>query len=430
MARNYETFRLSDKHLLDALTAIASGLAATNAEIAIRFDEQHGQLIRGALAGIGDNADIQQILRSNASLMGLVTLSINNTPYNGCTLRVKRSGSTDSVTIDLRNDLPISHALKFAALVQEQLKPFERDESFDKLLGNELAEFYRKREQGLVKLEELAQRIVEKNEEYRRKLDQEAQATLAQLKEKYEALSKEMLTGYERKDEGLHTRELALENQLQEIDDRSNRHARRQIRKDLKDAIEKRSKEFTLTQKTTRKRIVVHAVFLALIGMLGTLSAYYITHPANAQGVEGWVYLIRLPLLSAGIAAALIYYIRWNDVWFRRHADEEFRTKRFELDVDRASWLVEVALEWKEEKGTEIPRELLDRLSANLFEGATNPSEAYHPSEDLLSALLGASAELNLNVPGVGTVRLDRKGAKQFRQAVENTKQLGDNPSR
>ena len=103
-----------------------------------------------------------------------------------------------------------------------------------------------------------------------------------------------------------------------------------------------------------------------------------------------------------------------------RHADEEFRTKRFELDVDRASWLVEMALEWKDEKGTEIPKELLDRLSVNLFDKANETANATHPSEDILSALLSASAELNLNVPGIGTVRLDRKGAKQFKQAVKD----------
>jgi len=203
--------------------------------------------------------------------------------------------------------------------------------------------------------------------------------------------------------------------------DRSSRHARRQLRKDLKDAIEKRNEEFTLTRKTTRKRFVVHVVFLGLIGMLGSMLLFCLTHPTSAQGAAEWFNLIRLPLLAAGTAAALIYYIRWNDIWFRRHADEEFRIKRFELDVDRASWLVEMGLEWKEEKGTEIPRELLDRLSTNLFEKPSEQAAARHPSEDLLSALLSASSELNLNVPGVGTIRLDRKGTKQFKRAVEGT---------
>lgn len=421
MPRNYETFRLPDKQLLDALTAVSNDIVAKSSSLNIRLDDQHGQSISCPLLECPKNPEIQQILKTHGSLLGDVNLITSSPPYNGCSIRVRRTGTTDSVTIGIRNDLPVAAACGLLSAVQKHLPPYERDVSFDKLLGNELAEFYRKREQGLVKLEALAQRIFEQNEEYRRKLDQQCQATQDRLKEEHNNLSKELQTGYERKDEELHEREQQLETRLRNIDDRSSRHARRQIRNDLKDAIAKRNQEFTLTQKTTRKRIFVHAVFLGLIGMLSSMLIYSLTHPAKAQGVSEWFHLIRLPLLSAATAAALIYYIRWNDVWFKRHADEEFRTKRFELDVDRASWLVEMALEWKEEKGTEIPRELLDRLSANLFDKPSEPTDAKHPSEDLLSALLTASAELNLNVPGIGTIRLDRKGAKQFKRAVEET---------
>ena len=38
-----------------------------------------------------------------------------------------------------------------------------------------------------------------------------------------------------------------------------------------------------------------------------------------------------------------------------------------ELDLDRASWVVEMALEWKDEKGTESPAELVQTRARNLF---------------------------------------------------------------
>jgi hypothetical protein len=47
-------------------------------------------------------------------------------------------------------------------------------------------------------------------------------------------------------------------------------------------------------------------------------------------------------------------------------ADEEFRLKRISLDVDRAIWVVETALEWQEQKQT-IPPQLLEQLSRDLF---------------------------------------------------------------
>ena len=419
MARTYETFRLSDNQLLNALASAAKTIEAKNATFHLRLDDQHTPTMTCPVGEYQENADIQSIVKLKASVFGGVTLN-TGPPYNS-SVQVKRTGVSDSVTISIKNDLPIPSASRLVLAFQEVLKPYERDESFDKLLGNELAEFYRKREHSLVRLEELAQRIVEQNEEYRKKLDQESQAVQARLKEEYGALSKELKSGYEKKEQDLNQREESLEVRIKEIDDRSSRHARRQIRKDLKDAIAKRNEEFTLTRKTTHKRVILHFVFLSLIGMLAGLLVFCLTHPVTTKGVEEWFHLFRLPLLAAGTAAALIYYIKWNDLWFRRHADEEFLTKRFDLDVDRASWLVEMALEWKDEKGAEIPTALLDRLSANLFDKPLEQSDAKHPSEDLLSALLSASAELNLKVPGLGTIRLDRKGAKQFKRAVENS---------
>lgn len=132
-------------------------------------------------------------------------------------------------------------------------------------------------------------------------------------------------------------------------------------------------------------------------------------------------FYFKLPAATLATVAAIVYYIRWNDHWFKRHADEEFNIKRFELDVDRASWVVEMAMEWKDEKGSEIPKGLVDRLTANLFESTPEESSPRHPSEDLASALLGASSELSMNVPGVGDIKLDRKGTRQFKRAIEKT---------
>jgi hypothetical protein len=80
-----------------------------------------------------------------------------------------------------------------------------------------------------------------------------------------------------------------------------------------------------------------------------------------------------------------------------------------------------MAMEWRTEKGTEIPPELIDRLTANLFthKGSEVPQ---HPSQDLASALLGASSELSLNLPNVGQIKLDRKGTRAFNKAVEEGK--------
>jgi hypothetical protein len=127
-----------------------------------------------------------------------------------------------------------------------------------------------------------------------------------------------------------------------------------------------------------------------------------------------------------GLAAALVFYIRWNDNWFRQHADEEFRLKRLELDIDRASWVVEMALEWQEEKGSIIPQELIDRLTSNLFIDQDRRAPPKHPSEDLASAIVAASSGLTLRIPGIGEVTLDRRGVRRFTEAVEKASEKGE----
>lgn len=417
MARAYQTFRLSDQNLLDALQSIIKTSETKNGNLHLRIDEQQGQTITCPIEQIGTNADIAAILSLKATIVGNANLVLG-APYNSSVV-INRVGVSDTVTINIRNELALPLAGRLVHAVQSSLKPYERDESFDKLLGSEMAEFYRKREQGLVRLEELAQRIIEQNEIYRTKLDKDAQVVQQGLHDKVAARAKELEGGFLDRSEALRKREDALTSKLAEIDDRSSRHARRQIRQDLKNAIAQRGQEFTLTKKTTQKRGIIHGVFISLIVTLVALLIHALLPDQNtSQGAAQWFHLARLPLLSIGTVAAFIYYIRWNDEWFRRHADEEFRIKRLELDVDRASWLVEMAMEWKDEKGTDIPHELVDRLSANLFEKATDDKKVRHPSEDMLSALLSASSELNLNLPGVGTVRLDRKGTKQFKEDI------------
>jgi hypothetical protein len=117
-----------------------------------------------------------------------------------------------------------------------------------------------------------------------------------------------------------------------------------------------------------------------------------------------------------GFALTAAFYVRWNDAWFRQHADEEFRLKRLDLDIDRAHYVVEMLLEWNEQKGTTIPEELIKSLTASLFTTAES-DVVRHPYEDLANALLGASAGLRMTPSGF-EVALNRKGLQKFRKAA------------
>jgi len=115
----------------------------------------------------------------------------------------------------------------------------------------------------------------------------------------------------------------------------------------------------------------------------------------------------------ASLFGVLTFYIRWSDDWSKRHAEEEFKLKRLELDFDRASWVVEMALEWSDEKDGAIPPELVDALTQNLFALESERGRARHPAEDVFATLLGASTELTVPFPGGAQLKYNGKGIKR-----------------
>jgi hypothetical protein len=118
--------------------------------------------------------------------------------------------------------------------------------------------------------------------------------------------------------------------------------------------------------------------------------------------------------LGLAFASTGVFFIRWNNKWFEKHSTEEFRLKRLEIDIDRASWLVEMAFEWKTEKGTDIPIELINKLGENLFKEDKVEESPLHPSDQLASAILGAASSVSVKVPGGTEVKLDRKGLNKL----------------
>lgn len=118
--------------------------------------------------------------------------------------------------------------------------------------------------------------------------------------------------------------------------------------------------------------------------------------------------------------AIIIWYLKWLNEWSSKHADTEFQLKQLELDVDRASWVVETSFEWNNAKGTTIPEPLLDAISRNLFIGAERRNEpAPSAADTLASALIGESARIELNIGG-HKIELDRKSAEKLKKAAGN----------
>lgn len=299
----------------------------------------------------------------------------------------------------------------------------------------QLTEHYARREAELVRLQEISSQILTRfseratelekqyQEQYqarRSALETEASEAKRQLDEDLKKQRDELQTAYNAKDNELTEREKQLAERLKEADDKDNRFARRKIRQDLKKSLKERATKFELTEGTRRLRWVIHG--FAGIMLLSFLTGAIITGNElltvlSLPNLGDLVWLsvaFRQVLFTLAFSATAVFYLRWNNAWFDQHAQEEFRLKRLELDFDRASWVVEMALEWKEDRGTELPPELLDRLTAELFAAPENKPQSLHPADQLASALLGSSAEVELNLGNGGKVRLDRKGMSKL----------------
>ena len=408
--RQFRVFKTSDKDVIETFLKIAEDIHLSGT-ITLTIAQEYPP-VSVPLDQFMTKEDVRQILDTDSSLYWRIQLVLMPPKLS---ILVERQEVSDQATISFPNDLDPLTAAKLLTAVQQQLQIYERTESTDKLLGNELAEFYRRREQGLLKLEGIAEKLIKDTEKYRQKVDQREEERRAEMEVDFDKRLQTLEKQYLEKDQQITKREEELERQKKELDDRSGRHARRQIYRDLKETLKERNAEFSLTKQTQDKRWAVHFVFWGLIAVIVGFAGFAYIDKESAD----WYRMSRLSAGMIGLAATLIWYIRWNDQWFREHAEEEFRLKRLDLDVDRASWIVEMALEFKDEKGSEIPPEIVDRLSQNLFIAGDGLKAVKHPTEDLYSRLLEAISSLKLNIPGVGEATIDRGGIKKLRKEGE-----------
>ncbi|WP_143043175.1 hypothetical protein [Myxococcus virescens] len=353
-------------------------------------------------------------------------------------VQIQRAAGTalDNVTVSLSEFNHIGESPAVVAAVVSFVAAFKRAvralDARDGIVGQlgrlgETKQFLERREVELLKVEELGRSMAAK-------LADGIAATRARLEEEYVARRHELdvanvvernriASMLQEREASLEAREKEITRRMAEIDDRDTRHVRREIRKDQKRELQASAEKFSLTEGTKELRNPVKNASLWLAGSLLVLTVVssvvnvYLIVTGVPISVAAWVFWgVKQAALTAGFVSALVFYIKWNNRWLEQHASEEFRLKRLGLDLDRASWLVETALEWKTEKGTEPPTILIDRLSSGLFGSDTASEEPLDASERLASAILGASAEVSLPLPTGGSIRFDRKGIESLQK--------------
>lgn len=216
-------------------------------------------------------------------------------------------------------------------------------------------------------------------------------------RKQHEELRRELQQQYESKNIELRNQQDEIARQKKELDDRSNTHARREIRRDLINLVDTYKSNSDLSLSANLKRRGIHIAFIST--MISFFALFFsfsyfgniLTFEQNQSIDIQIVKFIKGAIPTLGFFATAIVYIRWMNSWAHRHADFEFNQRQFELDINRASWAVESALEWKESQGTPMPSTLLSGMTHGLFEPNHSKNDDGSALDALASALLGSS---------------------------------------
>ena len=354
-------------------------------------------------------SSLQPILDLGAS--ALVAFRLEMPGRLGAHVAVTRAGQHDDVRYGMASGANAEPSLQFVAAVRRAFKPADPAGALDRFLGPELAEFYSRREQTLFRLEDALERVIEGTSSYRERLDAESAAERDRIRAEAKEREAETERRLSERAADLAAREEALAEAKRDLDDRSSTHARRKLREDLLSSIRKSTSNFNLSESTSKKRWPAQAAFVFAGVALVTAAALSFW---RSETDPTWIPLVRFAVSAISFLGLAVFYIRWQDGWAQAHAQEEFTQRRLELDVDRASWVVEVGLEWKDEKGTPMPPELLERLTSNLFQASAEQGSVRHPSQEVAAALFQSAASARIGVPGLGEVTLDRPAIRRF----------------
>ena len=334
------------------------------------------------------------------------------------TIKVERqpdaSSLYDKVTV---NPGQLKDAVQFAKLcaaAQNRLGASSLS-NLSNLLGPETQRHFEAREAALAKLEKLTATLLKDVEAARQERDREFHAKEKALEAKYENRLSELDQQYEVREKAIHDRSKELDKLHKELDDRAAKHARRQHYKDIKEKFKSWSEEFQVTKGTTDLRKSVMLMTVILLLLFGGLAGFFLFQSTTAEDNTHLIAaVIKQITFTLMFVSTAFFFIRWNNQWFQRHANEEFRLKRMELDIDRASWFVEMAFEWKDEKGEEIPTSIIDRLTVGLF-SEEDREPLSEPHDSLTQARLGAS-RFTVKLSDGTEVEYDRKGVQKLLQ--------------
>ena len=417
----------SDSDLFEKVGRAIDEGGVTCRTVTLKFMWASGDEAFGDRENVRSNATVQDVFKQNTELVTRFQFGIDI----GLSVVISRgqASSHDTLKLEFQDNLrsnadphvvAVSHLL---AALRRNLHPVDATGALVELLGRDVGEYYQRREAELVRLESLSANVTVKVTEFRDRLGQELVDKKTELEDEYRKLKQSVEAELAEERLAISEREAEVKRQLEDINNREARFARRSLQTDMKKKLADRAKEFRLSRGTQNLRWPVYLIVSVLLGLFFSGYIYY-GRSFEAGDATAWsagfvLKLARQLFFTASFITTAVFLLRWTNHWFFQHAQEEFRHKRFELDLERASWLIETAMEWQTEYKTPIPESLLASLSHDLFERGPEKRDVKHPAEQLALAIFGASASAKINLPGGGELVLDRKGVEKLEKKIQ-----------
>jgi hypothetical protein len=179
----WQTFRKSDANVITSFEQMTAMLDTT-AQLQIRLAENLQQMLGRQLVGAVAQPLVAELVKAEQSLAFhlAIILQLDGVSFNVQIRRYPKQ-ATDAVHIDYPDQVAQELVLKVLIAAGNEFPTYARAESIDRLLGDDLAEFYRAREAGLLRLETLNQKLIEDTDAYRQRLDERFDAKAAALDE-------------------------------------------------------------------------------------------------------------------------------------------------------------------------------------------------------------------------------------------------------
>jgi len=357
-----------------------------------------------------DSSDVDILSKSGNVLITNISLNFSNFSfsYNRTPPQNETNGSLGIVHVTISGAIVIdlSETEKLNAILSKGLLLGQAGEQ------NNLIESHSTL---LSEMQSLAIKVQEDTSDFRNKLEAEFIDKFKKVEAEKDEKITEIQEVYKRKTE-------ALDARIKELDDRANTHARREIRKEINTKIKNRIDNFKPSKEVNNLRWPLHIAYVLLILSSG-YGLFFFSHEFLAllekdkiatSNVAIVLALIK-PLTFTGIfSSGFIFYIKWLNYWFEKNSSEESMLRKYQLDVERSSWIVETVLESVGQHKQELPKELILSFSNNLFQiNEDSRPNVEHPIDQLASAILGSASSAKVKV-GDTMLELDRKSMKEL----------------